>query len=331
MTAARSGPILAALAAAGLLVLAVALHVAVGAKTIPPSAVLEALWSFDPASFDHAVIREMRLPRALIAAAVGASLAVAGALMQGVTRNPLAEPGLLGLMAGASLAVVVGIGVFGVAAPGWQPLLAAAGALGGALSVWVIAAAVPGGTSPLALVLAGAAVSALLGALVTLAHLLDPESFRDFRVWLNGTLAGRETGVFLWALPWMAGGFLLACALARQVTALAMGEEAAAGLGVDVGRLRLLALLATVTLTAAAVAVAGPLAFVGLVVPHAVRVFTGADYARIVPWSAFGGALFLLLVDTAARVVLAPLEISAGLVTALIGAPLFVWLVRARL
>lgn len=330
MTLGRPTPILAALAALGVLALALAVHVAVGAKTIPLPTVIEALWSFDPASFDHSVIREMRLPRALIAAAVGASLSVAGALLQGVTRNPLAEPGLLGLMAGASFAVVAGIGIFDVVAPGWQPLLAAAGALGGALAVWAIASAVPGGASPLALVLAGAAVSALLGTLVTLAHLVDPESFRDFRVWLNGTLAGRDTGVLLWALPWMAGGLLLALALARQVTALAMGEDAAAGLGVEVGRLRALALLAAVALTAAAVAVAGPLGFVGLVVPHAVRLFAGADYARILPWSAFAGALFLLLVDTVARVVLAPLEISAGLVTALMGAPLFVWLVRAR-
>ncbi|NAZ38281.1 iron ABC transporter permease [Rubellimicrobium sp. CFH 75288] len=315
----------------GLLVLVFLWHIAVGAKPIPLGTVLAALTAPEPGNFDHVVIRDLRLPRAVYAVAVGASLSVAGALIQGVTRNPLAEPGLLGLMAGASVAVVLWVALQGPGGSAALPLVAALGALGGAALVWGLAGAAPGGVQPLSLILAGAAVTAFLGAIVTLAHLLDEQSFQSLRVWLNGTLSGRSWEVFLWGLPWFAGGLALAFVLARQVTALAMGEEVAAGLGVDVARLKALALAAVVALTAASVALAGPLGFVGLVIPHAARLFVGADYRLIVPVSAVIGAIYLLGVDILARVALAPLEIATGLVTALAGGPVFVWLVRARL
>lgn len=311
--------------------LAFAWHVSVGAKAIPLGTVMEAFVGFDRTQFDHVVVRELRTPRALLAILVGASLSVAGALMQGVTRNPLAEPGLLGLLAGASFAVVMIVGVYGLVGPAWTPLVAAAGALGGAVLVWGIAVSAPGGPTPLTLVLAGAAVTAFLGALITIAHLLDEETFETLRVWLSGSLAGRRLETLLWCIPWLLVGFSLAFALARQVTTLAMGEETAIGLGVDIVRLKTLVLVAVVALTASAVAMAGPMGFVGLVVPHAVRLFLGADYRLIVPCSAGVGALYLLVVDTMARLVLAPMEISTGIVTAMIGAPLFVWLVRAKL
>jgi iron complex transport system permease protein len=315
----------------GLIVLAFLWHIAVGAKAIPLAEVVRALWQPDAANFDHVVIRDLRLPRALYAVAVGASLSVAGALMQGVTRNPLAEPGLLGLMSGASFAVVIWVALAGPGSLAALPLVAAVGALGGAALVWGIAAAAPGGAQPLSLVLAGSAVTAFLGAIVTLAHLLDEESFQSLRVWLNGTLSGRSWEVFLWCLPWFAVGVALSFGIARQVTALAMGDDVATGLGVDVARIKLVALAAVVALTAAAVALAGPLGFVGLVIPHVARLFVGSDYRLIVPYSAGIGAIYLLVIDIAARVALAPLEIATGLVTALIGGPAFIWLVRARL
>lgn len=329
MTARSSASLAGALAAATILLFL--WHIAVGAKAIPLGTVVRALIDFDPGQFDQVVVRQLRLPRAVFAVTVGAALSVAGALMQGVSRNPLAEPGLLGLMAGASFAVVAGVGFFGIAAPGWTPLLAALGGLGGAVLVLAIAGRVPGGATPLSLVLSGAAVTAFLGALITLMQLLDEATFKSLRIWLTGTLAGRDTTVFLWALPWFALGFALALGLARQVTALAMGEETATGLGVDVGRLKILVLLCVVVLTAAAVAVAGPMGFVGLVIPHVARLIVGADYRLIVPFSAGIGAAYLLLVDIAARMVLAPVEISTGIVTAILGAPVFVWLVRTRL
>ena len=324
--AASGAPLLLAL-----LALALAWHISVGAKPVPLATVAEALWSFNPEVFDHVVVRNLRLPRAVFAALVGASLSVAGALMQGVTRNPLAEPGLLGLMAGASFAVVAALTLTGGTVSGLLPLFAALGALGGAAVVWGIAAVAPGGATPLSLVLAGSAVTAFLYAAVTLLHLLDEQSFQSLRVWLNGTLAGRSLDVFWWCLPWFAGGLALAMALARQVTALAMGEEAAVGLGVNVARIKLLALAAVVALTASSVALAGPMGFVGLVIPHAVRLLTGSDYRLIVPYSAGVGAIYLLVIDIAARMALAPTEVATGLATALVGGPVFVWLVRARL
>ncbi|RVV96772.1 iron ABC transporter permease [Mesobaculum littorinae] len=314
-----------------LLVLAFLWHISVGAKTIPLPVVARAILAYDPEIFDHLVVIDLRVPRAVSAVLVGAALSVAGALMQGVTRNPLAEPGLLGLLIGASFAVVLVVGVLDLAAPGLIPLVAAAGALAAAAVVWGIALAAPGGPAPLTLVLSGAAVSAFLGALVTIASLLDEETFDQLRVWMTGSLAGPDRAVTLWALPWLLGGLVVALGLARQMTALAMGDEVAAGLGLNVGRLKALALAAVVALTAASVAMAGPLGFVGLVVPHGVRLFAGQDYRLVLPWSAIAGAAYLLVVDVAARLVLAPVEISTGLVTALLGAPIFVWLVKRRL
>lgn len=319
--------------AAGLAVLALAFvwHVSVGAKTIPLPVVADALLTYDASVFDHVVIVDLRLPRAVFAVLVGAALAVSGALMQGVTRNPLAEPGILGLLIGASFAVVMAVGVFDLVSAAAIPLVAALGALGAAAAVWGIALAAPGGATPLTLVLAGAAITAFLGALVTMASLLDEQTFDELRVWLTGSLAGRRWDVALWAAPWLAAGFVVAFGVARQVTALAMGDDTAVGLGLRVGRLKALVLFAVVALTAAAVAIGGPMGFVGLVVPHAVRLFVGQDYRLVVPWSAIAGAAYLLVVDIAARMALAPVEISTGLVTALLGAPVFVWLVRARL
>lgn len=251
--------------------------------------------------------------------------------MQGVTRNPLAEPGILGLLIGASFAVVLFVGFLGLAPPAMIPLVAAIGALVAAVTVWGIATVAPGGATPLTLVLSGAAITAFLGALVTILNLLDEQSFEELRVWLTGSLAGQRADVLVWTLPWLVAGLLIAFGTARQVTALAMGDEAAIGLGMKVGRLKALVLFAVIALTAASVAIAGPMGFVGLVVPHAVRMFVGQDYRLVVPWSAIAGAAYLLVVDIAARMVLAPVEVSTGLVTALLGAPLFVWLVRARL
>lgn len=305
-------------------------HIAVGAKTIAVTTVGEAIFAYDETVFDHVVIRELRLPRAVLAIAVGAGLAVSGALMQGVTRNPIADPGLLGLLAGASFAVVLGT-FTGLVGPIWMPALAALGALGAALIVWALAASVPGGATPLTIVMAGAVVTAFLAALTALMLLLDETSFDRLRVWLTGTLAQSPGETGPWASACLVVGLVLALATARHVTALAMGDEAATGLGVDVKKLRLAVLISVILLTASAVCLAGPLGFVGLVVPHIVRLIVGHDYRVIVPASAVAGATFLVLADIAARLLLAPAEISTGLVTALLGAPFFVWLVRMRL
>ena len=312
-------------------VLAFLWHISVGAKAIPLGTVWQALITPQDGVFDHVVVRDLRLPRAIFALSVGAALSVAGALMQGVTRNVLAEPAILGLMAGATFAVIVGIGWFQLAGTAYVPLFAAIGALMGAALVWTIAGMAPGGATPLTLILSGAAVGGFLHAIESALVLLNEDAFRDFRVWLSGSLAGRDMQTYLWAMPWFIAGLGAALVIARQITALSMGEETAAGLGVNTVRIKIVALISVIALTAAAASIAGPLGFVGLVIPHAVRLFVGSDYRLIVPFSAIVGAGYVVVVDIAARMVLAPIEISTGIVTTMLGAPVFVWLVRKRL
>ncbi len=311
-----------------LLCSAVLIHLGVGSKPIPVPDVFSALVAFDPENFDHIVIRQMRAPRMFAAMAVGAALAVAGALMQGVTRNPLADPGLLALMNGASFGVVIGAGWFGIGNDAWIPALAAIGALAAACLVFAITLAVPNRGGPAVLLLAGAAVSALLGAFVSVTNLLNEESFSIFRIWLTGAISNTAAQKLPFALPWLLGGLLIALLSARKVTVLSMGHEAATGLGVNAKALSAQLLISVVVLTASAVSIAGPLGFVGLVVPHAVRLIVGSDYSRIIPFSAIFGAAFLLAVDCLARTIFAPAEIATGIVTSLLGAPLFLLLVR---
>ena len=321
---------LALLVLSGAILLLFALHIAVGAKFVPISVIVQALLAPDPAAFDHSIIWNLRLPRALIAVTAGAALAVAGALMQGVTRNPLADPGLLGLTAGASLGVVMASLLFGPAMLMWSPWIAAGGALVTALAVYAIAIWTPGGPTPLTLTLTGASISAFLAALVSIAHLLNQDTFENLRVWLSGSLAGRSLETLGITAPPIAIALVIGIALAPRVTALAMGDDIAKGLGIRTGLLKLQVLLVVVVLTANAVALAGPLGFVGLVIPHVARLLVGADYRWIVPFSALIGAAFLLGTDTLARTLIAPREISTGIITAFVGAPVFVQLVRMR-
>lgn len=314
----------------GLTALLFAFHIALGAKPMPLSTVWEALVARDQTVFDHMIIWDLRLPRALIALTVGASLSVAGALMQGVTRNPLADPGILGLMAGASFAVVMSAYFFGTSSAGWLPWIASAGALATALVVYLIAHLAPGGATPLTLTLSGAAVSAFLGAIISIAHLLNEDTFDNLRVWLSGSLTGRDISMLYITGPWIALALGAGLILARQVTALTMGDDVAKGLGIRTGPLKLQLLLAVVLLTACSVALAGPMGFVGLVIPHVARLFVGADYRWIVPYSALIGAAYLLGIDIIARTAIPPREISTGIITAMVGAPFFIQLVRMK-
>ncbi|MBJ3785031.1 FecCD family ABC transporter permease [Devosia sediminis] len=306
------------------------LHIAVGAKPLPIGTVIEALTSFNPDVFDHVIVQNLRLPRAVLAVVVGASLSLAGALMQGVTRNPLADPGLLGLTTGAAFAVVLAHSTFGFTAMAATPWIAMAGALGAAVLVFFISRMVPGGATPLSMTLAGAAVSAFLGTVISLIHLLNQDTFENLRVWLTGALAGRDITLLWYIGPPMLLALIGGILLAPRVTVLAMGDEVAQGLGVKTGVLKAQLLAVVVVLTAGAVALAGPLGFIGLVIPHVVRLYVGSDYRWIVPYAALVGAIYLVSVDIVARVAIPPREISTGIITALVGAPLFVHLVRRR-
>lgn len=310
------------------LALGVLLSLAVGAKSIPWSVVVEAFVGYDADVTDHLIVRELRLPRTLLGMLVGGALGVAGALMQGVTRNPLADPGLLGVNAGASFAAVLAIWLFGIGSVGGLVWFAFVGAALASVAVYVLGTAGRGGATPVRLALAGAALAALLFALTRAVTLLDQATLDQFRFWAVGSLSGRSAEVAGQVAPFVAAGAVLALAAARQLNALALGDDTARALGTRVGLARLVSVAGITLLCGSAVAAAGPIGFVGLVVPHAVRAWFGPDQRWLIPGAAFAGAAFLLWCDTAGRIIARPGEVQVGIMTAAIGGPAFVVLVR---
>lgn len=280
-------------------------------------------------SEEDLIIRTLRVPRALIAALVGAALAVAGAIIQGLTRNPLSDPGILGIEAGAALAVVGSVFFLGASSLTTYALFAFVGAALAAVVVYGLGT-LGGGMNPMKLVVAGAALAALLSSLTTAVLIFNQRTLEEIRFWLAGSVAGRDLGLLLQVLPYVSVGLLLAFALGRQITALTLGEDVATGLGQRTAWVKLFSVSAVVLLAGSAVAIAGPIGFVGLVVPHVARFFVGVDYRWILPYSALLGAVLLVSADIAARVVLRPQELPVGMMTALVGAPFFIYLARAR-
>lgn len=316
------------LAAGGLLFVAIVLSLAIGAKSIPAGTVVSAFTDFDTSNADHLVVRELRLPRTIVGLLVGVALGVSGALMQAVTRNPLADPGLLGVNAGASFAVVVGIFAFDVGSTLGLVWFAFAGAAFASVVVHLLGSRGGGAASPVRLALSGAALSSLLFAFTRALTLLDEATLDQFRFWAVGSLAGRD-GDVVRSIGWfVVGGVVLAVGLARPLDALGLGDDTAVALGVKVGVVRGVSGLAIVLLCGAAVAACGPIAFVGLVVPHAVRALVGPDQRWLVAGCALTGPLLLIGCDTIGRVVARPGEVQVGIMTAAIGGPAFVFLVR---
>ncbi|SDV02186.1 iron complex transport system permease protein [Microlunatus sagamiharensis] len=322
----RSAPVL--LLAGGVLVLLVLASLAIGARSIPAGTVLDALTRYDPDDTDQLVVVTSRLPRTVLGLLVGAALGLAGAVMQGVTRNPLADPGILGVNGGAALAIVVGIGVFGVGSVSGYVWFAFAGAAGASVLVYSVAALGREGATPVKLALAGAAVTAFFGAFTTALLLADQQTFDQFRFWQVGSLNGRDLGVTVRVLPFLLVGGVLALALGRGLNSLAMGDDVARGLGARVGLIRVLSAAAVVLLCGAATAAAGPVGFVGLTIPHAARALVGSDYRRILPTSMLLAPILLLTADVVGRVVARPGEVQVAIVTAVLGAPVFVAIVR---
>jgi iron complex transport system permease protein len=314
-----------ALAAA---VVGVVLSLCLGTRGIAPADVWAAL--FAPGAGDDAVVvRDLRLPRTLLGLAVGAALGVAGTLAQGHTRNPVADPGLLGVSAGAAFAVVLGVHLTGASGTLAYVWFAFPGALVAGVLVFALGATGRGGATPVTLALAGAGLTALLGALTTTVVLLDPEGLDAFRYWSVGSLSGRGEAVGPLA-PFFAAGLVLALLNARALNALGLGADTARALGVDPLRARCVGLAALVLLTGAAVAAAGPIAFLGLVVPHAGRALAGPDHRVLLPVSALLGGGVLLLADVVGRLAAPPGELQVGIVLAGLGAPVFIALVRRR-
>lgn len=272
-----------------------------------------------------------RMPRTALALLIGAALAMAGAAMQAVTRNPIAEPGILGVSNGASLAVVVGIASFGLSDPFGQMAFAISGAAVAAVFVYAVGSLGRGGATPLKLALAGAATSAAFASLISAIMLPRVDLLQAFQSWQVGGVGGAEWPRIAVTAPVLALGALICLLSARGMNSLALGDDMARGLGENVARTRMLAALGAVILAGAATAIAGPIGFVGLVVPHVCRMLIGTDHRWLMPFSAMAGAVLLTASDVIGRVI-APSgeEIQVGIITAIVGAPFFIWIVRRQ-
>lgn len=317
----------AAVAALSLVALAL-LSILVGGRGISLATVVNAFFSYDPLSLEHVIIREYRLPRTLLALLCGAGFGVSGALFQAVSRNPLADPGVLGVNAGAAFFVTLAVGLFG-----WHSINAYiwasfAGAILATSAVYVLGASRRDGATPVRLVLAGVAISAILGGIGSSMTFLNPQAFDAMRMWHVGSVAGRDISVVGTVAPFIAAGLCLALIAARSLNVVALGEDLAKSLGSSILSARLVAIVAITLLAGASTAAAGPIAFVGLMVPHAVRWFTGPDQRWIIGLTMICAPLLLLAADIAGRLVLYPGELETGIVTAFIGGPVLILLVR---
>ncbi len=317
-----------------LLLVAVAASLALGARPVPLSEVWDALTGPRPTDLDAArnwsVVHSLRVPRTLLGLMVGAALGMAGTLIQGLTRNPLADPGLLGVEAGASFAVVIGINTLSITSPVGYVWFGFAGAAVASVAVYSLGSIGRGGADPVKLALAGAAMTALLTALTSAVLLSNQATLNEYRFWAVGSLAGRDDDV-VWAIaPWIGGALLCGLLVGRMLNGLALGDDVARSLGVSLARARLTVALIITVLCGAAVAGAGPIVFVGLVIPHVARSICGPDYRWILAWSVLLGPVLLLGADTAGRLVARPGEVQVGIMTALVGAPVFIALVRRK-
>ncbi|WP_344179385.1 iron ABC transporter permease [Kribbella lupini] len=311
-----------------LVVLAFGASLALGSRWLGADAVVKAL--FEPSGSDaDVIVRDLRLPRTVVAVLIGSCLGVAGALMQGHTRNALAEPGIFGVSSGAALAVVLGLQL-GIAdsirTTVWFALV---GALAATFVVQRLATRGSGAT-PVGLALTGAAVAALLGAFTSAIVLLDADTLDSYRFWAVGSVAGRGLDVAVQVLPFAVVGLLLAVVNARDLDLLALGDDVAAGLGLSIRRARFVGLLAIGLLTAAGVAACGPIGFLGLLAGHVARRVFGARNSWLIPAAGLTGAAALILADLVGRLVGGAGEVQAGVVLGLVGAPLFVLVVRRR-
>ncbi|WP_265500455.1 FecCD family ABC transporter permease [Paracoccus beibuensis] len=272
----------------------------------------------------------LRIPRTMLAGLAGAALGLSGAMMQGVTRNPLADPGILGINNGAALAVVIGLAWFGMSAAASFVWVAVLGAAVTATFVYVVGSLGRGGPTPLKLALAGAATSVAFSSLTLAVVLPRADISGGVRSWQVGGVGGATFDRIWLVLPFLLAGFLIAQLSGRKLNLLAMGDEVAAGLGERVALARGVVALGAVLLCGATTAICGPIGFVGLVVPHVCRLMLGGDYRWLLPASALGGAALLILSDIVGRLVARPSELDVGIVTALVGAPVFIWIVRRQ-
>ncbi|MFF4806533.1 FecCD family ABC transporter permease [Streptomyces sp. NPDC001351] len=313
-------------ASVAVLVLVALASIAVGAKELPLEQVWHGLFQ-DTGTYGDVVVDE-RLSRTLLGLLAGAALGLSGAVLQALTRNPLADPGLLGINAGASAAVVTAMTYFGVTSLRGYVWFAFFGAAAVGALVWFLGGS--RGATPVRLALAGTAISAALYGYLQAVMITDDAALNKMRFWTVGSLSSATDSTILQVLPFLAVGTVLALALARPLNAVAMGDDTAKALGAHLNRTRALSMLAAVVLCGAATAACGPIAFVGLMVPHVVRSFTGPDLRWILPYATILSPVLLLGADVIGRVVARPSELQVGIITAIIGGPVFIFLVRRR-
>lgn len=316
------------------LVGAIACSLALGARPVPFGRVWDALTSARPldtdAARDWSVVRSLRVPRTILGLLVGGALGLTGTLLQGLTRNPLADPGILGVQAGASLAVVIGINSVSIGSPIGYVWFGFAGAAVAGLVVYALGSLGRGGASPVKLALAGAALSALMVALTQAVLLSNQATLNEYRFWAVGSLAGREDEVVRAVAPFILVGMAFALTRGRSLNGLALGDDVARGLGMSLVWARLSTALAIIVLCGAAVAGAGPIVFVGLVIPHLARAICGPDYRWILVWSLVLSPMLLLGADTVGRLIARPGEVQVGIMTAVIGTPVFIAIIRRK-
>lgn len=298
-----------------------------GSKNIEFSQAINALLHSDDMSFASLVVRE-RIPRTIFSIMAGASLGVSGALMQSITRNPIADPSILGVNTGASLFVVIGMAFFNINSPNQYIWIALAGAGITSIFVYGIASIGNGGMTPIKLALAGAATSAVLSSLVSAVILPRSQVMDAFRFWQVGSVSGATWESINLILPFIIVGLIISIAATPALNILALGDDVATGLGVNIGIIRIVCAIAGVILSGATTAIAGPIGFIGLMIPHSIRLIFGPNLRGIVPLSAIFGAGLLIISDVLGRVIGSPGEIQVGIITAFLGAPILIIIAR---
>lgn len=321
--------LIALAAALAVLAVAIVLSLCIGSAMLPLDVVVRAFTDPD-GSTSQITVTSARVDRTVLGLLVGIALGVAGALIQALTRNPLADPGILGVNAGAAFAVVIGIAAFGLTRTAEFMPFALAGAVAAAIAVYLLASGGRAAPDPVRLTLVGIALAAVLSGISQTLALIDQETFNRMRFWLVGTITDRPPDAAASVLPFIMMGLVLAIAVARPLNALALGEDLARTLGARLGLTRVLTFAAVTLLCGAATAAAGPIAFIGLMVPHAVRWITGPDWRWILAFTMVLAPALLLIADVLGRVIVLPAELPVGIVTALIGAPVLIVLVRRR-
>ncbi|WP_241796078.1 iron chelate uptake ABC transporter family permease subunit [Microbacterium sp. C5A9] len=311
------------------LALAVVLSFTVGANPLSPQAVWTTLQGGGTPETDY-IVFDLRIPRTVTGLVAGAALGVAGALIQAFTRNPLADPGILGVNAGAALAVALGVTFLGLRDVSQFVWLAFVGALVVTVAVYLIGSSGRGSADPLRLTLAGVALGAVLSGITTGLSLSDPEAFDSMRSWNAGSLLGRGFDVILPVVPFVVAGLVVALLLAPGLNAIGLGEDVARAQGAHVAGIRVGVIAAVTLLAGAATALAGPISFIGLMVPHVIRWTFGVDQRLILPLSAVLAPVILLLADVLGRIIIAPAEVPVGIVAAFVGAPVLIVLARRR-